>query len=114
MSQPRSVTIRRVFAGVSWASFALAAINGGNEARAQSVDPSATGAAATMPVAAATESTPSVPPVAPPSSGTPSPVWSLSQGGDATGRPGPGLVGGFAALTVGSGGGRVEKLAHGA
>jgi hypothetical protein len=32
--------------------------------------------------------------------------WSLSQGGDATGGPGPGLAGGFAALTIGFGGGR--------
>lgn len=32
--------------------------------------------------------------------------WSLSEGGDAVGGPGPGLAGGFAALALGFGGGR--------
>jgi hypothetical protein len=38
--------------------------------------------------------------------GPPLGSWSLSEGGDATGGPGPGLAGGYAALAVGFGGGR--------
>ena len=37
--------------------------------------------------------------------------WSISEGGDAIGGPGPGLVGGFAALALGFGGGREPRPA---
>lgn len=38
--------------------------------------------------------------------GPPLGSWGLSEGGDATGGPGPGLAGGFAAIAIGFGGGR--------
>jgi hypothetical protein len=41
--------------------------------------------------------------------GPPLSGWSLSHGGDATGGPGPGLAGGFAALAIGFGGGRERR-----